>query len=266
MNLRKFTTCLISCGIMLTGIALSAVAAPPTFTVQAPKWSKLAVATTEGVNIRKTPSTTAPKLVYDESKIEEYDIPLSYYAYWSTAPVKGSVIAIPFEGPAPIVGELNGWYRIQNLGPNEASDGWVSAKFVKTATPVPMTLAGKLPSANFVWLNAPGNTADGVYGIYITLDEMNGVADFYFGRQSNGVVVCPYTLHCDDISMAENQKCAIINNGSHYTFQYNPSVLTEDYQIDMSKIGGDVLLQIIENATPAPEKIVCNYDNYIIAF
>ena len=240
-------------------------AAPPTFNVSAPKWTKLAECTTDGgINIRKTPSTTAPRMVYDEAKITDYDVPLAYYGYWSTGKTGGTIQPVTFAGVGEVVGEQPGWLEINKLGPKEESNGWVSAKYCRTFAPTPITFPSKPFVDNLVWLTAPGNTADGVYAIFCTIDEMNSTAEFYFGRLVNGLIVCPYRLECMDITMNPDQKVGIVRETNYYAFNYNDKVIDENYQVVMSKLPGDVLLDIIEKAQPAPEAVIYCYgpENY----
>jgi len=84
MTKNIFTTAIMAATFML------ATAQIP-FEVPTPSWQYLANPTSEsGINIRKSPSATAPRMLYDETKIEYFYIPLIHYAYWSTATPKGS--------------------------------------------------------------------------------------------------------------------------------------------------------------------------------
>lgn len=259
MNFRNF-----SLTLLFSGVALLVQAAPPVFDVNAPKWSKLAECETEGVNIRKAPSATAPRLVYDESKILEYDVPVEYYAYWSSAAPRGSVSAISYYGVHPIVSESSGWYEILNIGPKLETNGWVNAKYINVVSPTPMKFPGKPVVPNFTWLNTPGDTSDGVYGIYLDFDEMSNSAEFYVGRLVDGYLVCPYSFYCAEMTLNEgSNKCNIQKVQEYYVFNYAPGVLTEDYNIDMSKIGSDVLHFIVDKATKDSEKVICEYNGYL---
>ena len=67
-------TALIAVAAAITALSCQAITFP--FTVTAPTWDKVAECTAEGgVNVRKLPSTSAPNMVYNESKIDDYDTP-----------------------------------------------------------------------------------------------------------------------------------------------------------------------------------------------
>ena len=107
-------TALIAVAAAITALSCQAITFP--FSVTAPTWDKVAECTAEGgVNVRKLPSTSAPKMVYNESKIEDYDTPVIYYAYWGTK-TGGPVQAITFSDFAPVVSEKPGWIELYKVG------------------------------------------------------------------------------------------------------------------------------------------------------
>lgn len=178
---------------IVTALGCSAATLP--FNVKAPAWTKIAVCETEGgVNIRQRPSATAPKLVYNEAKIEDYDTPVIYYGYWATKS-GGSIYPITFDDVAPIVSEQSGWLELFEIGPKKESNGWVSSKYCKVVEPTPISAAEKSASPAFMFLNTDGNV-EGQYAIFLTIDEMNSDATFYIGRLVDGKIVCPYFYNC----------------------------------------------------------------------
>lgn len=183
--------------LALTAIAaaLGCPAATLPFNVKAPAWTKIAVCETEGgVNIRQRPSTTAPKLVYNEAKIEDYDTPVIYYCYWGTK-TGGSIYSSTFTGFAPIVSEQPGWLELLYEGPRKESNGWVSSKYCKVVEPTPISVTEKTASPAFMFLDTD-SSVEGKYAILLTIDEMNSDATFYVGRLVDGKLVCPYAFNC----------------------------------------------------------------------
>lgn len=261
MKIRKLF-CLLCASVLLS---MGAKAAPKVFNVEAPRWTKLAVSTSDdGVNIRKGPSTATPRLVYNESKIEDYETPLLYYGYWSATAPKGSIQAIKFTGPNAVVGEKNGWYEVQNMGPRGESNGWVSAQYCDLVTPEPIKPGSTNGATNFIWLNND-NSADGDYGMYMNFDEMNGMATFYIGRLVNGVLVAPYQLICENAIFDNSKQCTIRPDSyGNYEIIYNRSVGTDEDEIviDLNKLPAEIIETIIDKARKAPEKVVYFYDGY----
>lgn len=183
--------------LALTAIvsALGCSAATLPFNVKAPAWTKIAVCETEGgVNIRQRPSATAPKLVYNEAKIEDYDTPVIYYGYWGTKS-GGSIIPITFDDVAPIVSEQSGWLELLDKGPRKESNGWVSSKYCKVVEPTPISATEKTLYPSLMFLNTD-SSVEGQYAVLLTIDEMNSEATFYVGRLVEGKIVCPYAFDC----------------------------------------------------------------------
>lgn len=251
-------TTLIAVAAAITALSCQAITFP--FTVTAPTWNKVAECTTEGgVNVRKLPSTTAPKMVYNESKIEDYDTPVIYYAYWGTK-TGGPVQAITFSDFAPVVSEKPGWIELYKVGPKAESNGWVSSKFCKVSEITP--IQPDSPNRhNFMFLNTPG--VEGTYGIYFTYDEMNSLATFYIGRLENGKIVCPYSFDCEygENTYEDNAKPSLLKN--EYGFyslistkqsmsDFRPSPTSEDsYPVtDIRKFPSNFLNTAIKQAEP----------------
>lgn len=196
-------TTLIAVAAAIAAIGCQAATLP--FNVTAPSWNKVAQCTTQGgVNIRKAPSTTAPKMVYNENSIEDYECPVIYNGYWSTKS-GGAVQPITFEGVAPVVSEQPGWVELLNQGPKGESNGWVSAKYCKVSDVTPIRPSGNPKNGFFRIIDSKG--ADGTYAIYLYCDEMNGTSNFFLGRLADGKLVCPYSFDCD-YAMDNNSNAA----------------------------------------------------------
>lgn len=250
-------------------IALGAVcfgasaAVPSTFEVEAPAWNSLATSTTDGgINIRKSPSAMAPRMIYDESRIEDYDVPLKYYGYWSADRPRGTRHAVTFEGPDPVLEERDGWLKIQGIGP-KGDNGWVSAKFckVKKVAPIdPRSLPENSPMVMLTDSSDPANQ----YGLCVYADEMNGMIDFYVGKLVNGMLVCPYTLRCD-YTFGETAPTGFSASGSGLTFHCNPAQM-EEYIPVPSKFSKEIIRQVLERAVPGPQFIAINNNGMIRGF
>lgn len=234
---------------------LSVNAAPKSFTVQAPNWSKVAVCDTEGgINIRKSPSTSAPRYVSRCDDPEEY---WNITNLWSSTPIKKNEQIITFNGTAPIVSEHNGWYELYGIGP-QGENGWVSAKFCEVEQPRALK-PGQNNTIDFVWLSS--SAEGGNYAIYCKYEEMDGFSTFYIGRESNGILVCPY-IYCSNANYDPNTTpgAKIIHrndNGEEWTistFTYGEKETTR-MGFDLSKFSTKALESIVECAEKLDEPV-----------
>lgn len=226
----------------------SIYAAPKSFSVQTPNWSKVAICDTEGgINIRKSPSTSAPRYV------SRCDDPYEYWItteFWSSSSLKKNEHAVTFSGIAPIISEQNGWYELYGTGPN-SDNGWVSAKYCEVEEPRALK-PGQYNTSNFVWIK--NNSDGGNYAIYCEYEEMDGYSTFYVGRESNGVIVCPYVFASNaHYEPNETPGAKIIHrndDGEEWTmtaFTYGDKETTRN-GFDLSKFSVKALESIIECA------------------
>lgn len=246
--MRRFLT-----GVALVATLLAGYAAPPTFTVEAPAWHKLAMSKSdEGVNIRKSPSTTAPKLVYDENKIDNYQIPLQFFAHWSSATKLGDgVYPLKLVELTPVVGEKNGWLELANVGPQMKENGWVSARYCDVVTPGSV-FPGEYGTDNFMWLKSD----DGNYAIYCTYDEMDGYGAFYVGREIDGMMVFPYRLFCDSFYMDDDKKCDLYISLKGNKFVYTSAQTSDGMSFDLYKLPEAVRNSIVKRAEKIDRPLV----------
>lgn len=250
--------------IFLTALAsifsLSMFAAPPVFSVKAPTWTQVAVPQTDGLNIRKYPSTSAPKLMYDEMSLEDYDTPVIYFAKWVSKPTK-YMVTIPFDAPMPIISEKNGWYEVWHCGPSFKENGWINAKYAK-AQHIQRLSSSNLPTERFAWIDRGD---DGIYMIDLQYNDMEGSAVFRIGRLIDGVVISPYMLDCPTTAYEENGKPQLRKNNDYFEFVYNKACSSPDYEYDpmASKLSQELLEEIIKYAEPAPEAVYFMVDEQI---
>ncbi len=261
--------------ILLSSLYCNAVTLP--FNAPAPpSWTKVAECTAEnGVNVRKAPATTAPRMVYNENKIEDYDTPVIYYAYWGLK-TGGPIQPVTFQGTAPVVSEQPGWIQLLNEGPKRESNAWVSSKYCKVSDITPITSDPNLHSIDFMLLSTPASV-EGTYGIYMCTDEMNGEAIFYVGRLVDGKMVCPYAYCCSYVDSTyiddENTPCSLIKdeyNEHDYrlniTRQGATRIETEyggNFYPDINKLPAEIISFIVKEAKPvdgATPAIVYGYN------
>ena len=256
-------------------LACSAATLP--FSVRSSSWTKIAECMAEdGINIRRAPSVSAPRLVYNESKIEDYDTPLIYYGYWGTK-TGGNIQPVLFGGIAPVVSEQNGWIELLNEGPRRESNAWVSAKYCKVKEITPISTSDNVVRPAFLMLDTKSDV-EGNYAIYYRSDEMEGVACFYLGRVADGKVVCPYVMTCEYNYMSDvaGENSPVFVKGQYgYTFNLTKAIasgkLNEygsmEYSADLSRFSTDLLNLIIQESEPLETPaIVYLYDgDYCLA-
>lgn len=224
-------------------ISIAAFAQIP-FEVKAPEWSKVAVPIPEeGVNIRKFPSTSAPRPLVDEDKIDDYHVPLIYYAVWSTATPKKNVYALMFTQSAPIIKEQNGWYQVAGIGP-KGEPGWVSAKFCKAVSPEPITIESLKEDPDHYYIISQDGTD---YVFCMETNEMDMDVTFSLGRIVDGILVFPYSLYAgyEEGTATKLEK----NNYGGYIYKYTSQTMDEYRVPILKRVPKSVIESIIANMT-----------------
>lgn len=197
----------------LFAVMALAASAQLNFAVNAPAWTKVATSIRdEGLNIRKSPSATAPRALINQDEIEDFHTSSTGYSYWSTATPRGNIYADMFGGPAPIASERNGWYEIPNIGPKGVS-GWVSAKLCRTYAITPIEPATDTAGNSYVKFFTNGMAT---YAMFIESNEMDGDVTIYIGRLDKGFVVCPYITYIP--SYGEGQRNEVVSRGGQLQF------------------------------------------------
>lgn len=248
-------TILIVAAVVLSFSALAAV--PEKFEVTAPRFTEVVKCEAEtGVNIRKTPSATAPRAVYNEAKIEDYDVPVQYYTYWSSGKTGGSIIADKFTRIAPLVSETKGWYEIYGRGPvmNETfQNGWVSAQYCTKSEIRPITIS--VINENAQNLRSVGN--DMV--IYYVADMMNDEYSFYIGKLTEGQLVCPYLFSISGIEETSGETCFKANEYGVMLMYCNSSEKDFEGPV-LEKLSDATIRQILNHAVKAPASLTVFFD------
>ena len=260
-----------------TVISVGATAATLPFTVKAPAWTKIAKCTAiEGINIRKAPSVTAPRMAYNETKIYSYEDPVIYSGYWGSK-TGGNIQPVLFSGIAPVVEEEPEWVELYKWGPKRESNGWVSKKYCKVSEIIPISTSGGNVSYPCFLLLDTDSSIEGNYGIYVNCDEMEGLAEFYVGRIADGKLICPYLFSCDYNCMTEyDESCTVpfVKEEYRYTFNSTKATTTArlneydsmEYTVDLHKFTPEMLNLILREATPleTPATVYCCDDGYFI--
>lgn len=256
MTKNIFTTAIMAATFML------ATAQIP-FEVPTPSWQYLANPTSEsGINIRISPSATAPRMLYDETKIEYFYIPLIHYAYWSTATPKGSIHPILMSSYeyAPIVGEQNGWYELEGVGV-KGSNGWVSAKLCNKVTPQPIT-AADLNNDYYRIIESE----NGTYAFSMYVNEMDQDVTFELGKLVNGYLICPYQLYAAFYEKGATTAVKKDDNGN-YSFLYTDAN-SDEFGCPILKGIPDSLIKDIMAKMTKKDKptITCKIDGEMSSF
>lgn len=145
----------------------------------------------DGVNIRKSPSATAPKAIFSYDDITDYQAPLSTFTRWATS-VPAGYEADKFVGPGIVAARTDGWIEVEGIGPKGTS-GWVSAKYCKVSSPRPIT-SGFIRECGTIYSRKMANGE--IYCLVMEPNEMDGEVHFYGGMLSDGKIVCPDYLYC----------------------------------------------------------------------
>ena len=106
---KKFFFALVA----VVGMALQCVA-QDAVTLKLPKWSKFVRVNAEGVNLRKSPSTSSPRLmkVNVHSSYDYYHGVYNPMVSWNQNEKDGSPFRYEKETICPVVDETSDWYRI----------------------------------------------------------------------------------------------------------------------------------------------------------
>lgn len=226
-----------------------------TFDVAPRTWGSVVFSKSEeGINIRKTPSKTAPRLMYDESSITNFQAPLNTYGYWSTAAQTNDRYPVSFTRGLE-VGSQSGWIEILGAGPKGQSNGWVSGSLCEVLSPGIISNPTQLWQQTLRWLPVNPKDKEGEYAIYGTYDVMDQYAEFLVGKLSDGVIVAPYGLvvsaYCDN-----GHKPGLFKNPEgEYVLYFDSSMNCGDSMepdLDMSKVTEAILTDIANKAMELP--------------
>ena len=241
--------------LLFAAIAVSTscmAAVPDDFEVEKPKFHRyIKTNSATGINIRKSPSTSAPRALYKNTNTEiDYIEPYQYRSYWSTAKTGGSVNAVTFDeyNPVPLVSETDGWYEGYGLGPLSNGifqNGWVSAKYCSVADMEPITRQ--------MFDDSPYSfkRLDGDKVIFSVRDPEEGIYCFYIGKLCDGQLVCPYSLQVEYLAATQGKTYfkKTVNNGIE--MYCSPSETDSDGFV-LKNFTPETIEQILRNAEKMP--------------
>lgn len=173
MNIKKFAFLVFALAIVVDAFAVTLP-----FTVKAPAW-KLLARSDKNVYIRKTPSTSAPLMLWaTDGEDGESDAII-----WGKQGGRHNYEPVTLNGfCAPVIEQRNGWLHLKNVG-GHGLDGWVSAKYCQTSAPLP-----------FDRKDANLRRVEDDFFVYMMSDGYLNEVIFYVGKFVGNVLVCPYAF------------------------------------------------------------------------
>lgn len=147
-----------------------------------------------GVNIRQQPSVNSKKLIADDEYTPEWGYGV---ALWSSTVPNGYRTVKFLNGISSM--ENEGWYFIDNIGPDYDEGGWVSAQYSSTYNPEPIEYPKTDYNSNTTYL--PGikwikRDADRMDGEYVLILEGhfgdNSELSILLGKLADGLIICPF--------------------------------------------------------------------------
>lgn len=153
--------------------------------IRMPKIGKIIVLNADGVNLRKSPSITAPKLMGEEDDMGEYND-----VFWSNQYKGGESITFMKDYPLIVLRETEDWYGVPYMNRYQHHIVYVSKKFANEIQPQPVT-------PEFMQSQNKLVVTKGRYRGYFAVDVADeGDIQYCFGRIVNGMAVCNHTVTC----------------------------------------------------------------------
>lgn len=152
--------------------------------IRMPKIGKIIVLDADGVNLRKSPSITAPKLMGEETDLDDYE-----EVFWSNQRKGGKSITFMKDTPLIVLCETEEWYGVPHMDRFSNHIVYVSKKFAKEIQPQPVTPEFLQSQNEFV-------VTKGRYRGYLAVGVPDGDVRYSFGRIVNGMAVCNHTVTC----------------------------------------------------------------------
>lgn len=208
-------------------------------TCQTPElFNKIAVCTSQdGINIRKSPSTSSPKAVYKWNDIDDYQVPICTFTYWATStPSKNIGDADKFIGCGVIVNEQGDWLEIKGIGP-QSSNGWVSAKYCNVVTPSPIDETYLKQNPNIYSYRKGGK----VHIVYMDSNEMDACVTFYIGNLIDGKLYCTQQLFVPQLYIEPGVNKLVKQDGQYL-------LKLSDPEMGASSFNQELIMDIQRNA------------------
>lgn len=161
------------------GTAVTAKAQNVGLDIRMPKVDKVIVMTADGVNLRKAPSATAPRLMYEEGDMSDY-----WDYFWSNQRKGGKAVSFRQDCPIMVINETSEWYGVVY---SDIYQGqrlvYVSKKFAKEVELTPIT-------PEFLNTTEYYAVTSGIYRGYFMGSFWNmGDSGLFAGRIINGLAV-----------------------------------------------------------------------------
>lgn len=227
------------------------------FDAEAPTWKTVAC-TVDGkeINIRNACSPKAARPIVDENKIDNFQEPVKYFAFWSTAAPKKDQYALMFGGYeyAPVISEKNGWLELLGIGV-KGENGWVSAQYCQKYDLQKIT-RDDLKENYDMYLNLSGDYVIGKY-----FSEMDEYVQIDFGKLVNGVVVFPYSLY---LGFEHGSQWKITGTEDNYVLQVPKKDCDEYGCPDMSKMPPSVLSDAVQKKKYHAPAYLCKVNGSLI--
>lgn len=262
--------------VAIASLTCSAASLP--FDVETPN---IKFVTANGVNIRKSPSTSAQRLMYnveDAEMAEEFGGEIIDVTYWSSAAPTAKRKAFPFRGPAKVVSESNGWYEINGYGAEGRGTGWVSASVTKPYTPASIVYPkAPVEYESWKWITGMPGVKDGEYALAFEWVGDACPAIIYVGKIVNGMLVCPYSFGTanEPVNIIKDEdypEAKLLPPGASFfetgwTLVLGKAENQKDnlgYEFPVfNKINNNMVAEIISKATPLPSPVViCPFNEY----
>ena len=183
------------------------------FRAKAPSFDKVVRVTSNGVNIRKQPSTQAPRLfrLYDLTE-ECLDCPPEVTWANKISPNKGEAATAYQEEVYPLLGESGDWYEIYidvYAGTPLNTSAYINKKFCKIEATKPLALSA--PECLTFAMVKSGKYAG--LCVMCTIDEMEGNCLLQLGKYSEGMLLFPYSI---TVEQSNDNKIRLVNNDYSY--------------------------------------------------
>lgn len=239
------------------------------FEVPVPEWTKVAICTSEdGVNIRKSPSTAAPRLLYNSKEFD--DIYSKYHddedlrreiGFWGNkaggniAPFRWGNFCI--HNAFPIISDSNGWLKLAGVGLH-GGEGWVHSKYCKILPIIPV-------DKTYGGFSLIGN------GPYVMRDvEEYGFTDEYpttpggftsyyavqFGKIVNNMVIYAYEFVMYPVEKDASETKIVKEEDGNYALYIENRYLDENSMIDWENLPSLLRNEITDKVMKMPKATV----------
>lgn len=216
---------------------------------------EFAYITGTNVNIRKSPSTTAPILMHDGEGIEIIFV-------WSTrAGGERSAFYLDKGEVVQILQKQPGWCKVRfypyygstsNVTPGDAQhiDGWMSSKFLETASPVYLDWQ----NVGNVLTEYEGKVNDGRYqNTLLIQSSSDGYGWMLYGRLENGHMNVYGDAEAVAVEYEESRSTpALEKDGETLVLRFGNNYTQDNFFIEIDKMSPQLRDRVIDNIPSKP--------------